>query len=261
MRLAKTLVALLLPLALLGGCGDDDAESEGAGSTTTSSTAPPSSDDSREDDTDPGADRAADQALADSVVLTLDDLGPGWTVAEDEEEDDTDDAEDALVEDELAECLQIDPDDVPDDSDDPEATISFEQETTEIESSASVSPTLEEIERTFALFDSGRFPGCYGQIFESEMAQDQADEEGFTFTGVEVTELDLPSTLGDGALGLRAVLSAEAEGVTFDTYQDIYFVRRGRVGITLMAISAFEPVPESFSLALASIMDERAAAA
>jgi hypothetical protein len=269
MRSARTLVALLLPLALLGACGDDDSDTDAASTTSSSSasTAPPSSADGDDggEEAVGAPDRVADQALADSVVLTLDDLGPGWTVSEEDDEGDEDDAEDELFEDELAECLGVDPDEIPDDSDDPEAVGTFEREgelaLAQIEATASVSPTLDEIETVFDLFDSPRFIECYRPLLDRQLQEEQPEEEGFEFTDVELDELEVPAGLGDAAFGLRLVVSAEAEGTPFDLYEDLYFVRRGRVGIFLMALGAFEPVPVDYSRSLASLMDQRAAAA
>ena len=264
MRFARTLAAFLLPLALIGACGDDDAASEGAGSSTTSS-APASPDASGGEDADPAADRAADQALADAVVLRLEDLGPGWSrAADDEDEDDAED--DAESDQALADCLQVDLDVVADDEDDVSATASFEQEQGQVDGDVDIVPTVDEAVQDFAIVGGDRFADCFGSLLDEELRKDAAaDEEaqdaGVTYGGVEMERLDLPAGLGDQAAGYRATISISANGVPFQSFADFLFVRRGRLEMTVSLFATFEAPPVAYAVSLASIMDERAAAA
>ena len=249
MRLLRTIAALALPVALLGACGDDDAK-DASGS---------------EDGTE--VDVAADQALADDVVLRQADVGPEWTsVDPDAESDDETDADDAQLEADLADCLDVDPEQFADAEDDVEAAASFEQEQAQLDATAAVARTLGEIEEYFAVVSADGFADCYGDVLETELQRDSAaDEEaedaGVEYRDVEVSALTLPAELGDDAVGYRATIALEVEGTPVTSYQDVLFVRRGHVLMTLTVTSNFEPVPEPLTESWAAAMDERATAA
>lgn len=261
MRLARTITAVLLPLALLGACGgddDDSAEPDEAGSTTSSSSPTPSGEGTA------APDRAADQALADAVVLRLEDLGPGWSVLEDEDDEEEDD--DAETDQALADCLQVDISVIADDDgDEIEADVTFDAEQGRIESAAEIVATVEEAEGDFDILRGDRFADCYGGLLDDELRSDAEDDAdgraNVSYGGVEMSRLELPSGLGDEAIGYRATISITANGVELSSYADFVFFRRGRVEMTLSTLSTFEPLPLDYEVGLARTMDQRAASA
>ena len=260
MRFARTLTAVLLPLALLGACGDDDDDPALEVDEATTTTADGSED--GDGDEGSGTDRAADQALADSIVLTLADVGPDWEVSTDDEDDDEDEEETDLA---LAECLQVDPA-VMDDEGEAMADALFDREQGRIEGSVSITETVEEAVSDFEILKGDRFADCYGGLLDDELRSEaesdpEAAEAGVTYGGVEMTRIDVPAGLGEEAIGYRATIAISAQGVDFSSYADFVFVRRGRVEMTTSLLSNFEPPPAAYAVSLASAMDRRAASA
>lgn len=204
---------LLVPFAfalasVAAACGDDSGGSQGATTVASTTTALPTVETTvttvapttSPEATSPAATTAEpapttaapsdadDQAIADSLVLTQDDLGPEWT-ATPADSDDTDEPNP------LDECaggtgvLDVEPSAEADSPD-------FALGPNYVSSSASVYSDAQTIADQLAVYTDPAIPGCIATLFEEQLAPTLP--EGVTIEGFEFESLDFPPVQGTG---------------------------------------------------------------
>ncbi|MGI8684494.1 MAG: hypothetical protein ACR2MO_05300 [Acidimicrobiales bacterium] len=228
-------LGVLLVLALASTACGDDAEKEAATTTTSTTVA-----EKAEDDAD-------DLALAEAVVLTIDDLPEGveWSSEPaDEEEDDEGGAAFRV-------CMGLPPDTGRPSADSPTFSSG---DATQVDSSATVAPTAEQIDEDFARLEGPEFVDCAKKQFEAAIGE-QSD---VTFGPLQAERLDFP-TVGDGATAVRLSTKVETgDGETLPFHFDVVLLKKGRVGMTLTLVNAPEPFPTELSVPMAEAMAARA---
>jgi hypothetical protein len=99
---------------------------------------------------------------------------------------------------------------------------------------------------------------CWQGLFEAAFAQ--SPPEGATVSGVKVTSLSTLG-LGDQALAFRVGVNISAPGLTVRSTIDLYFVGRGRAGVTLTATGVGRPADPAFERSMLEKVLQRVDAA
>lgn len=234
-RMRRRRVGVLVILATVSfACAGDSDDPEAAASTT-SITAVGDNEDRESDD----------QELAESIVIKESDLPEDveWTSTPYEADPEGESA--------LRSCLGLPPDSNSPGADSPTFSVG---DVTRVDSSATVTPSVDTANEEFAVFTSPKFVGCMREVFEAELLEQAAAN----FGPANTDQLDFP-TVGDGTIAVRMSTSVEAEdGERIPLFIDFIVVRKGRVGMTLTLMNAPEPFPTELALALAETMVSRA---
>jgi hypothetical protein len=244
MRSRLMVVCLGAVTALAVGCssGDDDvADTLGA-----QGDAP---DDQRSD-----AQRQTDQAAAEAMVLTLDDVPAGYQADPPDEDDDDDAALDA----QMAQCLDVDPAVIDPDNPKAESPDFSTPDGDQISSEVSIAPSVEAAEKAIDLLRSDAMPGCYAAALQALAAQATADDPSNDAELGEptVAPISFPD-LGDDAEAFRVTVPIETQGRSVELYVDAVEVRVGRVGIGTTFTSAFSPYDTDEAVRMTQIVVDR----
>ncbi|HJR26922.1 MAG TPA: hypothetical protein VJ804_15695 [Acidimicrobiales bacterium] len=254
MRQLMCALVLAASVAACGG-GDDDADADSA-STTTTTALEPAPQDTAPPDTGgaaPAQDRAADQALAESIVLRAGDAPAGWTS---EPPDDEDDSE---YDRRYAECVGVPFEHV--DPDFPEARGHdlTAPDDSEVSSGAVVAPSVEAAQPLLAAYRDPDTPACFTDVLEDVML-DALAEGGTTDATVQRPTFEpLPfADLGDETVAFRVTMTISGgSGQTLEVFADAILVRSGRVAVDALFLSLFEPLPAATSESLVRVMVDR----
>lgn len=243
-RLIATLLIAAVALSA-GACGgDSEAEPTAA---TTSTTTSATEDEASTDGSAQEQINAEDQALAESVVLQLEDFPTGWR----EETEDNGDEED------IFEACGISLSDftVTGRAESPDLARG---EATLATSFAAVFQPEAEAEQAFALVSGDEATACFQRYLE----QQGPSEEGVSVKDVSVGTLSFPS-IGDESAATKIVLTLEAEPdfggdpVEIDTYTDIIWIRQANTVAGLVFFDVLTPFPDFEKEQLASTVAER----
>lgn len=240
MHLRRTLAIMSGALLLATACGDDDASDEGGTFGTVAEQ--PTSEASE-----------ADLEVAQSAVLTLNDLPVGWSSKPREADEDDD-----QFDEQLADCVGVPVEEIAESNDPKAESETFVSEADEeIEAEVVVASTVEQAVAEFDLFTSDAFVGCVREVLPEIMEQAAAEEAGdFTIGDSSIGPLRIEDT-GDRSGAMRLTVAIEAEGFSVDAYVDLLFAQVGRATVQLTSTSAFTPVDIGLSQLLLNRMVER----
>ena len=254
MRQLMCAVVLAASVAACGGGDDDDAGSTttsvvGSSSTAPQDTAPP---DTEATAPAPSQDRAADQALAESVVLRAEDAPAGWTSDPPGGEDDSE------YDRQYAECVGVPVEHVASNFPEAEGFTLTSPEESEVSSGATVAPSAEDAKPLLAAYRDADTPACFTEVLEDVVL------DGLTEGGAGEATVSTPTfeplefaALGDETEAFRVKMTISGEGGTLDLYADVVLVRAGRVAIDCLFMSLFEPFPIATSERLMRVMVDR----
>lgn len=196
------------------------------------------------------------EELAESIVLTLDDMPAGWesTPADDDEDED--------IQADLADCLGVDDDEL--DGDNPKAVSPdfSSPNDEEVSATVTVTPSAEDASRRLEILEGEDALPCYAEAFtdalEKEMATTDAPDD-LEFGDVTFDPLDFPE-LGDGSVAYRVTVPFSTQGISVDLYLDLVAVQVGEVGISAQYMSPLTPFDTDEAARLTEIMVDRASA-
>lgn len=226
------LTAVLLVLTVgVAGCGGDDGGAGGSSASTTVTTTGNGGESESSDD----------QAKADSIVLKRSDFTTDWRS---EPAEDGDDAA-------FRTCLGLKAnEDAFAKADSPSFRIG---DVTTVDSSATVAPSADAIDGSFAAFEGPKMLECAAQRIDAELQEESA----VTFGPARAERVDFPQLAGGStAVRITALLTAEGEQVPF--HIDLVVMKKDRVGMTLTLVNAPEPFPTAPAVELAEKMAARA---
>lgn len=230
-RLTAVLVVVAVGVA---GCGGEESADKSSPTTTTVTTG--------DGDERPSSD---DQAKAEAVVLQESDFPADWTSEPAEGDDEEGDAA-------FRACLGLEPiEDVA--AAEADSPVFRTGGATEVKSSATVAPTADAINETFAAFEGPKMLECLTQNLEGQF---EAETE-VTLAPPRAEKIDFPE-LGDGSTAVRVTSSFPADGEQVPLYIDLVAIKKDRVGMALMLVNAPEPFPTAAAVELAQIMVARA---
>lgn len=249
MRRGWNVGAAVIAVALVAGYSDGDQSTASNGESDEEQPA----DDPRTD-----AEWTADEAAAESMLLTLSDFPPGWESMPAEQAE----PDERFVE-QLAECLGVDESEI--DPNDPEAQSPtfVSSDGDQVSSRVTFAPTVEDATDAIALKRLEGANECYAEnlltVIEDSLAN--PDEGGETPDNFEVGEPTVNElsfdALGDETLASRITLPVEVEGFSAEVYFDVVNVRVGRVSVTTMFQSVLTPFDIEESLRLTGVVVDR----
>jgi hypothetical protein len=240
------LVVLSLVLAAVG-CTSDDSSRADAPTTESSGDGSASSVEDEE-----VVDVAADQQIADSSILSLDDLPPGWESSPPED----DDKEEEELDRQFAECLDVDPDVFADNEAQAESSFASADDE-EITSEVSFEPSVEEVAETMELIRREDMPGCYARIVQDGIAREVAASEDDIDVGeVTVNEMSFED-LGDDSIAFRVTVPFSSGDLDGELYFDVVTVAVGRAGINMTFQSTLTPFDRAQALELTQLVVDR----
>ncbi len=245
-RLAAAASALLL----LAACGDD-----------TSASSSPTTIDPRS-----ATQLTADKAGAETAVLKLGDLPPGWT-AQPSSPDSERSAQQRSAEAEFAECADVDPsvigagissatraksEDFSDDGDH------------QVEGSVTVIATREAAKAQLNSIRKPEVPKCLASFVNRAIKSSienprpgQSAPTGVEFGDAKVETLNLPG-LHATSVGYRTIVPVRAEGRSVDVNLDIVLALTGRTGISMTFTSFGSPFDSAIEVELTNKVIDRA---
>lgn len=234
MRARLTAVLVVVAVGVAGCGGGEESADESSPTTTTVTTG--------DGDERPSSD---DQAKAEAVVLQESDFPADWTSEPAEGDDEEGDAA-------FRACLGLEPiEDVA--AAEADSPVFRTGGATEVKSSATVTPTADVINETFAAFEGPKMLECLTQNLEGQF---EAETE-VTLAPPRAEKIDFPE-LGDGSTAVRVTSSFPADGEQVPLYIDLVAIKKDRVGMALMLVNAPEPFPTAAAVELAQIMVARA---
>lgn len=179
---------------------------------------------------------AAAQAAAESAVLTLDDLPPGWTRLPSDEEDETD-----L---ELSEqCEILEQDELPEEIASVDSDDFSGPEDQEVSSGVSVFPSEDVAQNALDEFNdaldrcSDELVEKFESLFVEGFVEGGGDPDDIQELNVSLDDLSFPD-LGESSRAYRVRLEGVAEDVFFDFAFDIVIVREGRMAGGMFYLAA-----------------------
>jgi hypothetical protein len=218
-RRNRLLCALVVTVAVLAGCGDDDT--------------PAAVDDLV--DSRSAEEQVADFGLADAALLRLSDLPAGWKV------DAPDD--DAEAEARLMDCLDPPHRDVAE-NEVAEAQRAFEVNDAHLNSSVEAHPSVAYAIESFSVVRLDSFSECYRTALERSLRDDAASSGAAIDIAVYVERRPDPD-LGDEAAAIRIGVDLAGPGGQRHMVVDLIGFRVGRfeAGLTLIELGVpFDPV-------------------
>ncbi|WP_162941790.1 hypothetical protein [Desertimonas flava] len=213
----------------------------------------PADDDPRTD-----AEWAADQAAAETMVLTLADFPPGWesTPVEESEPDDR-------LDEQLAECLGVDVSELAPSNPDAQSP-DFASSTGEVVSSTvAFAPTVADATAALAVRRQEGATECYAAAIRMLLVENLANPDDgeelpddVDIGEPTVNEMSFEA-LGDETLAVRITVPFEVDGLSADYYFDVVNVRVGRVGVTTGFQSVLTPFDIDEAARLTGIVVDR----
>ena len=242
-RLALAAIAGLLPLF---ACSDDPKSSDGKANEDTEAEGDDSTEASDEND-------QRDQELADSAVLTLDDMPSGWEVSP--EDENADEQQDELNQ-AFADCLDIDVSEI--DSDNPSAESAFgNTDDEEITSDVEVADSAGEVKEYLDRFRHPDGQQCYRDVISDAFAKSMlAEGEDLELGDITFNEVSFED-LGDDSIAFRLTVPVSSQGFEVELFVDVVAVAEGRVGVTTTFQSLFTPFDPEEALRLTEIVLDR----
>jgi hypothetical protein len=146
-----------------------------------------------------------DQALADSLVLTVEDLGPGWLATPS-----ASDQEDSPLDECVADAGALDVEPLAE-ADSPD----FSQGPTQVSSSASVFESARIVADQLAVFTSPEVPGCVTRLLEEELATTLPAGVTLEDFGFELVDYEPVAGTGFAYVGTGTIV-AESQQQTFE---------------------------------------------
>jgi len=229
MQIRRAIVVLVVVLALAACSGSDD--------NSAATTAPPPTPQA------PATTAAAtttlavsDAELAQSALLTADDMPAGWTQAPN-----TDDAQDAENAQRISDCSGLDVnligEGVLGDSKATSPDFSSPDQLATVKHRVGLAPDEDTAVAAIAAIGAAKLAPCYEQAMKSSFADaavttDPANTlpDGMTLTDVTMKRIDPPVTVdADDAVWYSADATLDYQGQTIDIYLDLLFTRTGRV--------------------------------
>lgn len=239
LRLVSATLALIL---IAAACGDDSSDSAG---------------DPRSDE-----ERAADVALAETFLLTLEDLPAGWQVEPDDNADDESDNDDEPMAQQLAECLGVESDQF-ESVDHSASSPDFLSPTgLRAKSEVAATPSVEWATERVELFAHESLPGCLNELFTERFTEEMANEEappGVTYGDPQISRITFPE-MGDGTQAVRITIPVSVDETDVEIYADMVLVRQGRFGVTMTFQGVIDPFPAELAEELTGTVVERIAA-
>lgn len=228
MRIRRILAGLLSLSLVVAACGDDDATSaDDAETTTTSTTAAP----------DDAASTGDDQSIAESALLQLSDFPDGWQ----EQPPDEDEVDDTESQQRIADCIGVDYERIYGEDADADSPTFASPEGAEVSNSAGVEASEEEAAFAFETLSSDTAIDCIAQEFQNFLAE-RAPTDGVEVGEVSINRMSFADQ-GEESAAYRVTVPLVANGQEVDVYVDIVVARVGRGGVTVQALSIFEPFP------------------
>ena len=249
----RTVPAILTTAALLAGSAcssDEDAPTPAPSAGAVTSSPTPSS---------LPFDRAAAEIAAKAGLLTLADFPSGWTAAPTEDDDDGDEFAEAMQD-----CLGTDSAFFTDDPADSVSQDSLEFSSPDEALTISNSVIVAREDRLTEFFDVlavDKLPVCLARVIDEVVAPQVLAEQDpggtqITFSPARVTRISFP-TLGDQTVPLRAKLTAAAEGLAFDVFLDLVFIRTGNAATSVTFEAAGLAMPSDIAERYARLAAER----
>jgi hypothetical protein len=236
MRIRRFVVVASAVLAL-AACGDSDDDAAETTPPPAASTSAPSTSPSSTTIATTTTPTVSDGELAQSALLTVDDMPTGWT----ESPNDDDDAEDAKNIQRISECSGLDATLIGDGVLGDTKAKSPEFESPDLAASVKQTLGLAPDEATAvaaitAIGDDAVAP-CYEEAMrasfqEATVTTDPAASlpEGMTLTDISMDRIDPPMTVGaDDAVWYSATATVDYQGQAVEIYLDLVFTRTGRV--------------------------------
>jgi len=250
-RFGRTSAWLLAIVGVLVfGCSGDG---EGSAEESSDSVSTTTQDNSDAEQT--AADREADEAIAESALLTLDDFPPGWEAAPA-----NDDEPDSDVLADVADCLGVSEAEL--DPDNPKATsptfTSSDDE--EVTSEVTLTPSSGDASRALEILKSDAAPGCYAEAIKALVGRNlvASDDVPENVTVGEPTFNRMSfESLGDDSVAFRTTIPVTVESLDVDLYVDFVFVRVGRAGIETTFQSQFAPFDTDEAARLTGVVVDR----
>jgi hypothetical protein len=112
---------------------------------------------------------------------------------------------------------------------------------TEIESSVEIDRSSKDISEPLAYLKNDSVPGCFQPFFHAALAAGLKDDPRFSVRSVTVKSIPAGSA-GDEGAGFQGRMAIGSPIGTIVVFFDMFFVRSGRAGVTLLAIGFREPV-------------------
>lgn len=247
----RATAAILVAASILMGCSDSSLETSAEPdetATTDDTTAETTS-----TTTEPEPDPERDQATAEEIVLTIDDLGPEWHAFE------ADDLDGGGFDDDLAACLGVTPDELFRDAPTAYSGTFQPGDDRSVEADVTVAASTAEAEEFVDTYRSDVTVQCLADlhrdvIVDTFTGPDYRDD---LVVGETVTERrDIPE-FGDEQIALRFTFPITAPGLDAPIHADLILTRVGRVFIASAFANTLSPFPEADALDLVAVMVDR----
>jgi hypothetical protein len=179
----------------------------------------------------------SDAELAQSALLTIDDMPSGWT----ESPNDDDDEEDAETIQRISDCSGLDAaligDEVLGDSEAKSPEFQSPDELSSVKHTLGFAPDEATATAAMTAIGDDALAPCYEEAMrttfeEAAVTTDPADSlpEGMTLAGITMERIDPPVTVGaDDAVWYSATATLDFQGQQIEIYLDLLFSRTGRV--------------------------------
>jgi hypothetical protein len=220
--MSKIAAVLLALVFFLPSCGGDDGED------TSGETKENKSSESTTPEPDP-----ADQAIAESSLLTLQDFPAGW-----EAEPADDDEDSSLDKDALAECVGVEYDELYDDSAaEAESRTFISPQDEEIDHEVGIASDEEWTRSVFEITSGDKWRNCVAEQMQSSIADAVKKEDKDAKVGdVTVNEMGFES-FGDETTAMRVTIPLEVNNFNIEASLDFVAVRVGRAMMIVTASS------------------------
>jgi hypothetical protein len=187
----------------------------------------------------------ADRSIAKQAVLTLSDLPPGYKGTPHEKSSGDDIPK--KVEQKFLACTHL-PKRFIDDSNDDQPNADSPDfakgnpatGATEIQSSVEIDRSSKDISEPLAYLKNDNMPGCFQPFFHAALAASFKDDPRFSVRSVTVKSISAGSA-GDEGAGFQGRIAIGSPIGPLVVYFDLFFVRTGRAGVSLLAIGFREP--------------------
>ena len=178
-----------------------------------------------------GESSAADEAIVDAGLLTVDDVPPGWTESASSADSDSDSELSMARYGSDCARLQKTADKLKRDRTAHGESPDFaEDSNTEISNSVTTYPTAAQTKAALAFFLQSSIPRCLQKASQAELTARAKESPGLTFQ-VSFSRLSVPKA-GDRSIGYAMKITAKTEGRTVHLVADYQLVLVGRAGMT-----------------------------
>jgi len=218
------LVGIIAITAMLGGACGSDGSGSGSSNTqhpTTTITNP--------------AVNAADQALAQQLVLSLSDFPPGWTSAPHSE------SKNDKAQKQLNACLHVPGTNLISRAVNAHSPDFTSPDQAEVQNTVNVAPSATKVSSALDVLASAAAPSCLSEYFNTALNSPGSPKDTKFGTA---TVNPLPSEpLGDRTVALRAAIPLSSKGTNVTVYADFFVVQKGRVAVVLIGLDEPNPFP------------------